>query len=184
MNMEIKQEVISVKNELSSLITQEIVAKAPQQFEAFLKNYMQNHVLTLQPSSSTFVPLQKQLYMKMKDDPQLQATGPNTWKVLKAKFEKSSAPLNLVDRLFFVKETMMTIWMKMLLVRGRRTMSSEQQQHNYDGWSEISEIGEDKEISEDASLGFLEEINSLGDKKVLKIADHERMEATLKDMIE
>ncbi|GKF99772.1 hypothetical protein Tco_0301463, partial [Tanacetum coccineum] len=49
-----QKEAIGVKDNLSSLVTQEIAAIAPQQFKAFLQNiYMKNHVLTLQPSSSS-----------------------------------------------------------------------------------------------------------------------------------
>ncbi|GJX43028.1 hypothetical protein Tco_0259704 [Tanacetum coccineum] len=44
-------------------------------------------------------------------------------------------------------------------------------------------IDEDEEISEDASPEFLEEIKSLENKKVPIIADHQRMESTLKDMM-
>ncbi|GJW67985.1 hypothetical protein Tco_0122409 [Tanacetum coccineum] len=44
-------------------------------------------------------------------------------------------------------------------------------------------INKDDEISKDASPEFFEEIKSVGDKKVPTIADHERMEVTLKDMM-
>ncbi|GKC88736.1 hypothetical protein Tco_1149385, partial [Tanacetum coccineum] len=69
-NLEMKKEVTSVK-----LVTQEIAVTAPQQIEEFLKNYMQNHVITLQPSSSAYIPdLQQQLYMKMNDNLHSQAS--------------------------------------------------------------------------------------------------------------
>ncbi|GJZ57562.1 hypothetical protein Tco_0613056 [Tanacetum coccineum] len=52
-----------------------------------------NHVITLQPTSSSSIPdLRQQVYMRMKNDPHSQAIDPNIWKVLKAKFEKSSTP--------------------------------------------------------------------------------------------
>ncbi|GKD60140.1 hypothetical protein Tco_1297649, partial [Tanacetum coccineum] len=75
---EIQKETHSTTTELSSRISQETVATAPQQFEAFFNNYIKTHVITLQPpSSTTILVLQKQLYIKMKDDPQSQAVDHN-----------------------------------------------------------------------------------------------------------
>nr|GEW96048.1 hypothetical protein [Tanacetum cinerariifolium] len=72
----------------------------------------------------------------------------------------------------------------MLLMRGRMTTSSEQQQqYDYDAWSKIPELDKDKEVFEESSPTFLNELKSLGDRKVLTIVDHERMKATLKDML-
>ncbi|GKF43904.1 hypothetical protein Tco_0130456, partial [Tanacetum coccineum] len=69
------------------------------------------------------------------------------------------------------------------LVKESHTTSFIQQQHEYDGWSEILEIDEDEVISEEASPEFLEELKSIGEKKVLTITDHHIMEATLNDTI-
>ncbi|GJS79806.1 hypothetical protein Tco_0729687 [Tanacetum coccineum] len=63
------------------------------------------------------------------------------------------------------------------------TSSEQQQKHDYDAWYEIPELDEDEEVSEEASPTFLKELKSLGDRKVLTIADHERMKAILKDML-
>ncbi|GKB94065.1 hypothetical protein Tco_0980202 [Tanacetum coccineum] len=59
----------------------------------------------------------------------------------------------------------------------------QQQQQNYDGRPKITKINKNDKISEDASPEFFEEIKSVGDKKLPTIADHERMEVTLKDMM-
>ncbi|GJZ83376.1 hypothetical protein Tco_0648549 [Tanacetum coccineum] len=47
----------------------------------------------------------------------------------------------------------------------------------------LREIDEDEVISEEASPEFLEELKSIGEKKVLTITDHHIMEATLNDTI-
>ncbi|GJZ84490.1 hypothetical protein Tco_0649829 [Tanacetum coccineum] len=91
-----EKETINVKDNLSYLVTQEIASTAPQQFEAFLQRYMQNHVLSFQPSSSStsIHDLQHQLYLKMKDDPQSQAANHDMWNILKEKIEINSAPFD------------------------------------------------------------------------------------------
>nr|GFB11856.1 hypothetical protein [Tanacetum cinerariifolium] len=68
-------------------------------------------------------------------------------------------------------------------VKESRTTSYVQQQQDYDVWYDILEMDEDECISEDASPNFMEKIKSLVDKKVSTINDHQRMEATLKDMM-
>ncbi|GJY97205.1 hypothetical protein Tco_0514115 [Tanacetum coccineum] len=123
----------------------------------------------------------------MKDDLQSQAANPDMWKVLKAKFEKSSVPSELCRQHVFRKRDHDDYPDDDVPPKGEkesRTMSYvQQQQEDYDVRSDIPEIDEDEDIFEDASLQFLEEIKSLGDNKVSTIADHQRMEATLKDMM-
>nr|GEU82576.1 hypothetical protein [Tanacetum cinerariifolium] len=46
---EMQNEITSVKDELSSMVSQEIVATTPQKIKEFLWHYMQNHAITLQP---------------------------------------------------------------------------------------------------------------------------------------
>ncbi|GJW18671.1 hypothetical protein Tco_0026107 [Tanacetum coccineum] len=62
----------------------------------FEQLYMQNHVLSFQPSSSStsIRDLQHQLYLKMKDDPQSQAANHDMWNILKEKIEINSAPFD------------------------------------------------------------------------------------------
>ncbi|GKA91296.1 hypothetical protein Tco_0813166 [Tanacetum coccineum] len=103
--------------------------------------------------------------MRMKNDPHSQAIDPNIWKVLKAKFEKSSTPSKSCKHNVFCKR------------------DHDDHLDDYTPREGEKEIDEDEEISEEASTTFLHELNSLGDKKVLTIGDHERMEATLKDML-
>ncbi|GKF50384.1 hypothetical protein Tco_0146851 [Tanacetum coccineum] len=60
-------------------------------------------------------------------------------------------------------------------------MSSKQpQQQFYDAWSDIPKVDEYEVTSEEASPALLNELKSFGDKRVLIIADHKRMKATLK----
>nr|GFA86851.1 hypothetical protein [Tanacetum cinerariifolium] len=66
-------------------------------------------------------------------------------------------------------------------VKESHTTSFIQQQHKYDGWSKIPKINEDEVIYKEASPWFLEELKSMGEKKVPTITDHHIMEATLND---
>nr|GEZ01027.1 hypothetical protein [Tanacetum cinerariifolium] len=204
--------VTSATVELSSMVSKELIGITPQQFEAFLNIYMQNHVINLQSSSSALIPyLQQQLYMKMKNDPQSQVADPYMWKDFKAKFKKSYAPSESCI-IFFCKrdhdehpndnalhegekgtknqkttggsKSAKDSSSSKQLVKESQTISFVQQKpQEYDGWSDIQEIDEDEEISEEASPTFLNELKSLGDKKVVTIVDHKRTEATLKDML-
>nr|GEV45409.1 hypothetical protein [Tanacetum cinerariifolium] len=67
--------------------------------------------------------------------------------------------------------------------KGSNTTSSEQpQQQNYDAWVNILEINEDEVILKDETPKLLNEFQNVN-KRVPKIFDHKRMEATLKDMM-
>ncbi|GJX76274.1 retrovirus-related pol polyprotein from transposon TNT 1-94 [Tanacetum coccineum] len=148
----------------------------------------------------------------MKDDPQSQVVDRYMWNVLKAKFKTTSAPSNSCRqdnfqkrdhddhpddndphegekgskrkktsrRNMFAKDSLSSKQSK----KGYQSMSSEQlQQPDYDAWSDIPEVDEDKVISEEASPTLVNESRSFGDKRVPTIVDHKRMVATLKDML-
>ncbi|GJQ93718.1 hypothetical protein Tco_0004857 [Tanacetum coccineum] len=75
----------------SSQVSNDVATKIPPQFDAFLMNYMNNHILHVHPteSASSFIPdLQQQLYLKMKDDGQACNADLPIWLALKYKFEK------------------------------------------------------------------------------------------------
>ncbi|GKF73285.1 hypothetical protein Tco_0219617 [Tanacetum coccineum] len=65
----------------------------PPQVDAFLRNYMNNHILHvhLTKSTSSSIPdLQQQLYLKMKNDEQACDADLPIWLALKYNFEKST----------------------------------------------------------------------------------------------
>ncbi|GKE31431.1 hypothetical protein Tco_1450753, partial [Tanacetum coccineum] len=78
------------KDEFSSMVSQELATTTPQKIEEYLRNYMHNHVITLQPP--TRIPihaLQEKLYNAMKNSPQAQVVDLDMWVVLKEKFKQS-----------------------------------------------------------------------------------------------
>ncbi|GKE44172.1 hypothetical protein Tco_1471456 [Tanacetum coccineum] len=82
------KEAIKLEREKTKADIAEMVANA---FDAFLTNYMNNHILHVHPteSASSFIPdLQQQLYLKMKDDGQACNADLPIWLALKYKFEK------------------------------------------------------------------------------------------------
>ncbi|GKA33676.1 hypothetical protein Tco_0720105 [Tanacetum coccineum] len=154
----------------------------------------------------------KHLKGVIKDDSQSQAADPDMWKVLREKFEKSSAPSESYKQNFFCKidhddhpnedvppevengakrkkisrgskSAKDSSSSKQPVKEYHKTSSVHQKQQDYDGWSGILEIDEYEEIFEEASPTFLNELKSLGDKKVSTITNNQRMKATLKDMM-
>ncbi|GKD47205.1 hypothetical protein Tco_1271850 [Tanacetum coccineum] len=99
-----EDEVNNFKDDLRSLVTQELATTAPQQIEEFLRNYMQNHAITLQPPSRIPIPkLQQKLYTEMKGSPESQATDLEMWVVLKENFESSLVLPNTCRQMVFRK---------------------------------------------------------------------------------
>ncbi|GJS71033.1 hypothetical protein Tco_0703874 [Tanacetum coccineum] len=67
----------------------------PSQVDAFVRSYMSGHILHVHPAQSqtTSVPEQQyQLYLSMKDDPQLQQQDIAIWLALQMKFERLQVP--------------------------------------------------------------------------------------------
>ncbi|GJU20878.1 putative reverse transcriptase domain-containing protein [Tanacetum coccineum] len=94
------------------------------------------------------------LYTEMKDSPQSQAADPEMWALLKAKFEKSLIFPNTYRQTFFCKR-------------------------DHDDHSDSPLEGENE-----ASPEFLEELKSMGGKRMPIITDVHRMKATMDDMMQ
>ncbi|GJR79132.1 hypothetical protein Tco_0149917 [Tanacetum coccineum] len=75
-------------------ISKEFATHGPKMIEELFRKHMQNTTLNLYPTTSSstteksIADLQQQLYLNMKTKPQDQATDPELWEILKAKFEK------------------------------------------------------------------------------------------------
>ncbi|GKE28052.1 hypothetical protein Tco_1443436 [Tanacetum coccineum] len=69
-------------------------------------------------------------------------------------------------------------------VKETNTSASERQQHqqDWDAWVDTLVIDEDELIPEDETPELIDEFQNV-DKRVSTIFDHERMEATIKDML-
>nr|GEV02085.1 hypothetical protein [Tanacetum cinerariifolium] len=74
---------------------QAIANDIPSQVDAFIRSYLLGHILHVHPAQpqTTFVPKQQyQLYLSMKDDPQLQQQDIAIWLALQMKFERLQVP--------------------------------------------------------------------------------------------
>ncbi|GJS65001.1 hypothetical protein Tco_0679565 [Tanacetum coccineum] len=79
-----------MEESLPAMINNVIINYIPSQVDSLVRSYISNHVLHVHPtqaSQATVHEQQYQLYLTMKDDPQLQHDDISIWLVLKIKFE-------------------------------------------------------------------------------------------------
>ncbi|GKD20390.1 hypothetical protein Tco_1222093, partial [Tanacetum coccineum] len=91
----ILQERGNIWAEISSQIQNAIDNNIPSQVDASVRNYMSGHILHVHPAQlqTTSVPEQQyQLYLAMKDDPQLQQQDIAIWLALQMKFGMLQVP--------------------------------------------------------------------------------------------
>nr|GFA16135.1 hypothetical protein [Tanacetum cinerariifolium] len=87
----ILQELRNIQAQISSQIQQAIANDIPSQVDASVRSYFSGHILHVHPAQpkTTSVPKQQyQLYLSMKDDPQLQQQDITIWLALQMKFER------------------------------------------------------------------------------------------------
>ncbi|GJX42409.1 hypothetical protein Tco_0257399 [Tanacetum coccineum] len=87
---EVMVESLPTMAEISSQIQKSIDNHIPSQVDALVRSYMSGNILHVQPAQSQtlFVPKQQyQLYLSMKDDPQLQQQDIAIWLALQMKFK-------------------------------------------------------------------------------------------------
>ncbi|GJQ92956.1 hypothetical protein Tco_0004095 [Tanacetum coccineum] len=91
----ILQERGNIQAEISSQIQKAIDNHIPSQVDASVRSYMSGHILHVHPvqSQTPSVPEQQyQLYLSMKNDPQLQQQDIAIWLALQMKFENLQVP--------------------------------------------------------------------------------------------
>nr|GEX62165.1 hypothetical protein [Tanacetum cinerariifolium] len=168
------------RSEVDDLVSQEFNTQAPKIIEEIFKNYVQSHVIQVHPTTTTSTEttssadLQQQLYLNMKISLQDQANDPVLWEVHKRKFKKS-----------FTSNTS---------CRDDDIHSQRHDDHQEDDapleggekrmgcMVEETVIDEDEVISKDETPELITELQNFN-KHVPTIFDHERMEATLNDML-
>nr|GEU84430.1 reverse transcriptase domain-containing protein [Tanacetum cinerariifolium] len=87
----ILQERGNIQAQISSQIQQAITNDIPSQVDASVRSYLSGHILHVHPAQpqTTSVPEQQyQLYLSMKDDPQLQQQDIAIWLALQVKFKR------------------------------------------------------------------------------------------------
>ncbi|GJY48893.1 hypothetical protein Tco_0438849, partial [Tanacetum coccineum] len=156
-------------SEVPNLVSQEFNAQAPQIIEELFKNYVQNNVIQVHPTTTTSTEqissadLQHQLYLKMKRSLQDQANDQALWEVLKRKFKKS-----------FTSNTSCR----------DDDIHSHHDDHQEDDAPLVEEtvIDEDEVIPEDETPELITKLQNV-DKHVPTIFDYARMKATLNDAL-
>ncbi|GKD28129.1 hypothetical protein Tco_1234343 [Tanacetum coccineum] len=86
----IKQECENLQAEITSQINNAITSHIPSQVDSSVGNYMSGHILHVHPAQASQASAQEhqfQLYLTMKDNPQLQHDDLQIWRALKIKFE-------------------------------------------------------------------------------------------------
>ncbi|GJS39905.1 hypothetical protein Tco_0564948 [Tanacetum coccineum] len=87
----IQQERENLWAEISSQINNAITNHIPSQVNYYVRNYMLGHILHVHPTQATPASAQEQkyqLYLTMRDNPQLQQDDLPIWLALKYKFER------------------------------------------------------------------------------------------------
>ncbi|GJX77765.1 hypothetical protein Tco_0324576 [Tanacetum coccineum] len=87
----IQQERENFRSEISSQVNDAITNHIPSQVDSSVRSYMSGHVLHVHPTQATPTNAQEQqhqLYLTMKDNPQLQQDDLPIWLALKYKFER------------------------------------------------------------------------------------------------
>ncbi|GJT47137.1 hypothetical protein Tco_0955852 [Tanacetum coccineum] len=165
---------------------------------------------TISTSATSTFDLQQELYLKMESVLQSKVDDPKLWNALKAKYEKSSASTDSCRYDAFRKcdhddhpgddappdgeksakrqkmsrssKSARGSLSKKLAKESNISTSDQPQQQDFDAWVDIPVIDKDEVILEDETLELLNEFQNV-DKRVPTIFDHERMEATIKDML-
>ncbi|GJW42546.1 hypothetical protein Tco_0071345 [Tanacetum coccineum] len=91
----ILQERRNIQAQIKTHIDNAIANVIPSQVDASVRSYMSGHILHVHPAQSqtSSVPEQQyQLYLAMKDDPQLQQQDIAIWLALQMKFERATVP--------------------------------------------------------------------------------------------
>ncbi|GJW60630.1 hypothetical protein Tco_0109965 [Tanacetum coccineum] len=91
----ILQERGNIQAEISSQIQKAIDHHIPSQVDALVRSYMSGHILHVHPAQSQILSVleqQYQLYISMKNDPQLQQQDIAIWLALQMKFENLQVP--------------------------------------------------------------------------------------------
>ncbi|GKE24649.1 hypothetical protein Tco_1436161, partial [Tanacetum coccineum] len=80
----------NIQAEISLQIQKAIANNIPSQVDASVRSYMSGHILHVHPAqsqTSSVLEKQYQLYLSMKDDPQLQQQDIAIWLALQMKFK-------------------------------------------------------------------------------------------------
>ncbi|GJX46510.1 hypothetical protein Tco_0271700 [Tanacetum coccineum] len=161
---------IILEREKSQAYVSKMIAEAIQQecVDLSVKSYMSDHILHVHPVKD-IIPLaqeqQYQLYLTMKDDPQLQKDNISIWLALKIKFERLQGENSAKSE------------------PGPSTLGNHEQSDDFDYWTDSYAIYDDVFPNEKASQELVDEIaQTVDEAKLHKVVDEMlRQQCTSRD---
>ncbi|GJS40820.1 hypothetical protein Tco_0565863 [Tanacetum coccineum] len=194
----------SPKVEITNMKRKLLIISIPSQVEASVRSYMSGHILHVHPAQSQtlYVPEQQyQLYLSMKDNPQLQQHDIAIWLALQMKFESLQVPQKLhVDLLRSPRDSddlddahpegeNSAKWQKTSEYeayvsgesssrqvneeeQGPSTSGNQEQVDDYDFWTDSYASDDDEIPMKQLSQDIMEEVSlSIDEAKLKKMAD-------------
>ncbi|GJR82617.1 hypothetical protein Tco_0153402 [Tanacetum coccineum] len=161
-----------IKDEISSQIQQAIDNHIPFLVDASVRNYMSRHILHVhlaQPQTTSVPEQQYQLYLSMKNNPQLQQHDIAIWLALQMKFETLQVPqttcITSVVRLRDQDEPHDN-------APPERENSNQEQVDDYDFWTESYASDDDEIPTKQVSQDIMEEVSlTINEAELKKITD-------------
>ncbi|GKB28311.1 hypothetical protein Tco_0867712 [Tanacetum coccineum] len=131
----------------------------PSQVDASVRSYLSGHILHVHPAQTQTLSVQEQqyqLYLSMKNDPQLQQQDIAIWLALQMKFKNHQ-----------VQQTTLNEEEK-----GPSTSGNQEQEDDYDFWTDSYASDDDEISSKQVSQDIMEEISlTIDEAKLKKMAD-------------
>ncbi|GJX62867.1 retrovirus-related pol polyprotein from transposon TNT 1-94 [Tanacetum coccineum] len=178
-----------VENQVPEQIQQAIDNHIPSLVDTSVRNYMSGHILHVHPAKpqTTYVPeKQYQLYLLMKNNPQLQQQDIAIWLALQMKFETLQVRIVQSDRLLSDTEAYVTRESSGQVNKSEQSPSSsgnQEQVDDYDFWTESYASDDDEIPTKQVSQDIMEEVSlTINEAELKKITDEMlRQRCTLGD---
>ncbi|GJT48698.1 retrovirus-related pol polyprotein from transposon TNT 1-94 [Tanacetum coccineum] len=167
----ILQERGNIQAEISSQIQKAIDNQIPSQVDASVRSYMSGHILHVHPAQSQTLSVpeqQYQLYLSMKNDPQLQQQDIAIWLALQMKFENLQK--TFVYEAYVSEES--SSGQENKKERGPSTSGNQEQVDDYDFWTDSYASDDDEIPMKQVSQDIMEEVSlTIDEAKLKKMAD-------------
>ncbi|GKB08067.1 hypothetical protein Tco_0836351 [Tanacetum coccineum] len=168
----ILQERGNIQAEISSQIQKAIDHHIPSQVDASVRSYMYGHILHVHPAQTQTLYVleqQYQLYLFMKDSPQLQQQDIAIWLALQMKFENLQVP-QTTCRPFAVRPRDQDDPHDDAHPEGEN--SNQEQEDDYDFWTDSYASDDDEISTKQVSQDIMEEVSlTIDEAKLKKMAD-------------
>ncbi|GKB27745.1 hypothetical protein Tco_0867146 [Tanacetum coccineum] len=171
----ILQERGNIQAEISLRIQKAIDNQIPSQVDVLVQSYMSDHILHVHPVQTQSVPEQQyQLYLSMKNDPQLQQQDISIWLALQMEFEnlQNSVKRQKTSEYKAYESGESSSGQVNEEERGPSTSGNQEQKDDYDFWTDSYASDDDEIPSKQVSQDIMEEVSlTIDEAKLKKIAD-------------